>query len=64
MGQGNSLGSSFSDKSETERKFAYAHLREGGTIFQIHKHGHENAREVGYRAILNNALCFVTEQCY
>lgn len=38
--------------------------RQGGTIFQIHNHGHEYAREVGYRALLNNALCIITEQCY
>lgn len=37
---------------------------EGSTIFQIHNHGHENAKEVGHRGLLINALYFITEQCY
>lgn len=51
---------SFSAKPGTEAKLAHAFL--GGrssTVFQAQKSGQENAR-----ALLNNALCSPTEQCY
>lgn len=52
--------SSFSDMPGPEAKLAWQFLPRGAA----QRSGQENARGVGYRALLNNALCSITKQCY